>query len=630
MLNIMRKNASSWLIKVVFSIIVIVFVFWGVGSFRERQAQRVAMVNGEAISVEAYGMAYKAAMDNLQKRYGNRLTKEVVDMLQVPQQVINDLVTRELMLQAADDMALRVTNDEVVNAIQRMEAFKEAGIFSNRRYSLLLSREKLSPEQFEASMRDDLTIQKLRAVLSSGLKVTDAEVLEWHRWQNAAMDVHYLLFAPAAQQVPEPDSAMCEAYYAEHKEAYATEPKVKVRYISIRTEDFLADAEITPTEIEEYYDTHPSEFQHEKTVEARHILFRADLDAAPELVAEKKQKAQEVLAMAMAGKDFAELAKTYSEGPTRENGGQLGAFKKGAMVKPFADKAFSMEAGEVSDLVRTRFGWHIIKVEKVNPASTDSLADVTDTIKKKLAHEKAKTRAYERAGVAFEQAMDDEDLEKTAAAMGMTLHETDFFTRKGPTTGIGEPGKFATVAFELMENEISNILTIGENYYLLEKTGTISETIPELAAVQDRVRQDLLEKLKDEKAATDAEAAIEEIREGAEFAAVAADYSLQMQDTGFFKRGESIPEVGRVRAFSEAAFLLSDDNPLVDAAVKTEKGYYVLQHKARQAPGDDTLTEDAAEQLKKQLLSQKEQSFFTAYIQALKADSEVVISENYR
>jgi peptidyl-prolyl cis-trans isomerase D len=159
----------------------------------------------------------------------------------------------------------------------------------------------------------------------------------------------------------EPTDEEIRNYFDQHKDTYKTDPQIKVRYLHVKPEDYADKVTVSEDDIQDYYEDNPEKFKSPKTVEARHILIKLNPDASAEEVENARQRSETVLDMAKEGQDFAELAKKYSEGPTKTQGGNLGAFRREAMVKPFADKAFSMKAGEISEPVRTRFGWHIIK-----------------------------------------------------------------------------------------------------------------------------------------------------------------------------------------------------------------------------------------------------------------------------
>ena len=628
MLKIMRKNAGSWLIKVIFSIIVIVFIFWGVGSFRESRADRVAVVNGEAISLQSYQTAYDSAVENLKRQYGDKLNQDMIKMFQIPRRVIDSLITQQLMLQEAEKLKISVSDRELADAIQSISAFQDSGVFNKQRYNYLLSQNKLTPETFESSQRQSMIINKLNTFVISGIKVPDGEILDWYEWQNASVDIDYVMFAPADIKDLDPTEDELKSYYEANKEAYETKPQVKVRYLEFRPDRFVGDVTISDEDIQDYYDTHPAEFQKEKTVVARHILLKLDENAAPEIVEEKRKKAEDIVKMAREGKDFAELAKEYSEGPTRESGGLLGAFKKEDMVAPFSDAAFSLAPGEISEPVRTQFGWHVIKVEKVNEATVTSLEDATAGIREKLTKEASKSLAYDKAEAAYDQALNDEDFEKTAADLNMKLQSTDYFTEKGPASGFSDPALFAATAFGLSDTDISDVVTIGDNYYILQKTGEIPASIPNLADVKDAVRSNLIKKMQDERAGKKAEEFLAVLKAGNGMETAAKDAGLEAHNSGFFKRNGPIPDIGREPEILQAAFLLSDTKKIPDTVFKDGKAYYVIQFKARKAP--DTAELDAQkETLKNQLLSKKQEALYNQWLGDVKAASDIRIEDGY-
>ncbi len=351
-------------------------------------------------------------------------------------------------------------------------------------------------------------------------------------------------------------------------------------------------------------------------------------NAAGEEAAKVQEKIENILQKVRGGQDFAELAKQYSEGPSKDKGGYLGSFRRESMVKPFADKAFSMEAGEISDPVRTRFGWHIIKVEKVNAATVTALADAKDRIRKKLADGYAKQLAYDAAESIFDATFEGDKLETVAADNQLTSYTTDFFTRQGPTQAIQNKAAFAKTAFELPEGEISEIEDFGDGYYLIEIIGKNSAQIPELSAVEKTVSADLIKEKKSEKAKTDAEALLSALKDGAALAAASKEFDLKIQSTGFFKRNDSIPNIGFERDLSRAAFELSEQESLPPEIIKGSKGYYIIQFRQRQAPSLADF-EKEKEDIKNQLLQQKRFKAFQAWLDQRKKSSEIVIEESF-
>ncbi len=628
MLSLMRKHAGSWLIKVLLGGVAITFISWGGYQMSSQRSGRVATVNGETITAEEYRATYKRLIEQVRQRFGNNLNEEMIKNLQLPNQAIDQLVEQMLMRQAAGELDLRVSDEDIARSIKSISAFQTAGVFDPRRYKLILDRNNLTPEGFEFSQRDLLLIEKLNNFITSSVKVSDDEAAEWYNWSNAMVDLEFVVFEPERY----PDMAVSEEeirqYFDSRKESYKTEPELKVRYLKFEPQNFVAKVQISDAEISEYYEEHPAEFQNPKTVEARHILIKVGQDAPPEEVAKAREKIEDILKKAREGQDFAELAKQYSEGPSKDQGGNLGSFTREAMVKPFADKAFAMQAGEISDPVRTRFGWHIIKVEKVNEAAVTTLTAAKENIRKKLADEYAKQLAYDRAESIFDATFGGGPLETVAADNQLVIHTTDFFTRQnGPAKGVQNKSAFATAAFELSEGEISEIQDLGDGYYLLEVVEKRPAQIPELKAVENKVSADLVKKNKVEKAKMDAEALLAALKEGADMAGASKKFDLKAQSTGFFKRNDAIPDIGFERNISEAAFELSAQNPLPQVAIEGPKGYYVIKFKERKAPSMADFDKEK-EGIKNRLLQQKRFKTFQAWLDQRKKSSEIVIEES--
>ena len=364
MLNLMRKHASSWIIKFLLAAIILVFIPWGVQRYTSQRSSRVADVNGTIITLSDYRNAYNGLLEQVRQSFGNNLNDELIEALQLKKRALDQLVDRVIMLQAAEKLKIQVSDEELARTIRSIGAFQTAGVFDNQRYLGILSRTRLSPETFEEQQRESMIIDKLQGFIAGNIKVSDLEARQWYQWNNAEVDLDYVLIEPGQFKNIEPTADEVRDYFERHKENYKTDPEIKVRYLVLRPEDFAARVTVTEEDIREYYESNPEKFEEPKTVQARHILIKVAENATPEEVESARKRAEDVLKMAKEGQDFATLARKYSEGPTKAKGGELGTFRREAMVKPFADKAFSMEAGEISEPVRTRFGWHIIKGEK--------------------------------------------------------------------------------------------------------------------------------------------------------------------------------------------------------------------------------------------------------------------------
>ena len=644
MLRFLRQNASNWLIKIVLGAIVLVFVFWGVGSFRAQREDRVALVNGETITSKEYKEAYNNVIERLRQRLGNNLDDDMIKMLNVQNQALDMLIDKKLMLQEAAKLNLRVTNDELADTIRQIKAFQTDGNFDNRIYKNVLSQNRLTPEEFEVIQKESVLIEKIRSFILSNVKVSEQEAIEWFKWENTSVNVDFVLFEPGRYDDIDPTSDEISSFFENHKESYKADAMIKVRFLRFDPDAYSSKVEITNEEIRDYYENNLEKFKTQKTVGARHILIKLDQSSNPETVEKKRKATLDILKLAKEGMDFAELAKQYSECPSKDRGGYLGEFKKNAMVKPFAEKAFQMKAGEISEPVKTQFGWHIIKVEKINEEKTVSFKEAEDNIRNKLVKEKATNLAYEEAESVYDASFEGNDLIKNAEARGINIVTTDFFTKnKGPDVKIDAKIKnrsaFASYAFNLSLMEIGNVQDFEDGYYIIQLIEKIPEKIPEPKDVEERIRIDLIKQLQDEKASKDANEFLIALRdnkspediksEDTKWDTECKKLNLTTVATGFFKRNDSVPHIGSEQNISQAAFKqLSNENMLPEAPVKGKKGYYIIRFKDRKEPELNEFEEEK-EKIKEKLLNQKTVKTFDAWLSSIRNKSIISIEKGF-
>ena len=285
-----------------------------------------------------------------------------------------------------------------------------------------------------------------------------------------------------------------------NSENYKSDLKIQTEYLEFSPEDYKDDISITDVMIKDYYQEHRQEFKIPQTVEARHILIKVQEDATQEKVDSGQKQAQDIYDMAVDGKDFQELAKKYSQGPSKESGGYLGKFEKNAMVKPFADKVFSMETGEISEPVRTMFGWHIIKLVDRFDASTKTLEQVSKKIREEIETLEMQNLAYYKAGEAFDSVIDGDDFEQVALIAGKKILTSNEFSVNGKGLDLenNANAEFARTAFELPLDVISDIKQFGDSYYLIKTIKRVDPVILEFDLVKERVIDELRAKLQKE------------------------------------------------------------------------------------------------------------------------------------
>ncbi len=627
MLNAMRKNAGSWMIKVLLGAIVVVFIFWGVGSFREQRGGRVALVNGQTITYDEYLKTYNAMIENLKLRFGDNLNSDLIKMLNVRAEALNEMINRKLLAEEAARSNFQVSKNELVSAIRSLEVFQRNGSFDTRLYRRVLEHHKRTPEKFEALQKETMLIDKLRTFIYNTVKVSDPETLEWYQWNRASVNIEFALFEPENYKNINPETEAVQAHFQNHEASYKTQPMIKVRYLRFEPHEYKSKVALIDQEAIDYFEENPQEFIVPKTVEARHILIKVQPDADAETVEQKRKKAEDIMIMAKEGKDFAQLAITYSEGPGKTGGGYLGAFSKEDMIKPFSDRAFSMAPGDISEPIRTQFGWHIIKVENVNEETRKTFSEAEPDIRKKLIATYAEHMAYNAAESVYDASFEEDDLRQIADSKNLTLLTTDFFTKTGPETNIAQSSQFASVAFNLESMEISEVQKLGSDYYILQAIEKMPEKIPEFADVEDKVRADLITKQQHEIANKDAEKLLSQLKSQT-LTSEENNNVPRFISTGFFKRFDIIPEIGDEKNIAEVVFQLSKNNPFPENVINGNKGYYVIRFKERKTPGIEGFEGEKSE-IKETLRRQKQAKTFNALVTQLRNNGDISIKDGF-
>jgi peptidyl-prolyl cis-trans isomerase D len=449
------------------------------------------------------------------------------------------------------------------------------------------------------------------------------EARAWYTENATQVSINYLFSDPDQFQDITPTQDQIQAYYEKNKEGYKSLPTVKARYLRFSAADFKGKISISPDQVEAYYLANVSEFSTPAKVDASHILFRVAEDADEETVNAVEKQAKQVYEKAMAGEDFIELAKTYSQDGSKENGGYLGAFEKQDMVEPFGEKAFSMAVNEISEPVRTMFGWHIIKVNARFEASTRSLEDAGKDIEKKLEDLELKNAAYTAASKAFDAIIDGDDLEQAGLIAGATVLEKGPFDATGPQDMGADAGAFAQFALSLPPGEISDVKEVGDTFYILRAFDrTEPETLP-LKEVTAKVSSAVKKQMQDEKAKDTAKAWLDQVTPDKGLEAVAASNTIALKSTDLFGRRSTIPELGQSPEIIKAAFELKE-NAFYPGVLKGNDGYYLISLKEKKVPGEEEIKKNMADVMQ-QIKSMKQNAAYGDWIAALKEKSTIEI-----
>ena len=292
------------------------------------------------------------------------------------QQTLDQLVDAKLLAKEARRIGFSASDEDVRQEIATSPTFHSFGAFSSDRYRRLLRYLRMTPQEFEEQQRDRLVIERFQKFMDGSIRATDYEVEELFRFEQDQVNLAFLKIASAdLVDIVTISEQQVREFYTSNTESFRIPERVRLHYVSYTPEDFETEAAVSEEDVLDFYNTYKDErFTEEKQVQARHILFSIADSASDERRADTRSAAQMILERARAGEDFAALAKEYSQDTgTASSGGDLGFFGRGRMVKPFEEAAFGMDVGQVSDLVETPFGFHIIKVEAISLSISNRL-----------------------------------------------------------------------------------------------------------------------------------------------------------------------------------------------------------------------------------------------------------------
>ena len=626
MLDRMRRH-KNWL-KWSLAIVVVAFVALYIPDFMRSQTDIgpngiVASVDGRDITVNRFRRAYLAQMNAYRARFGGNFDEKLLRQLGVEQQIVQQLISEEAALAEAGRQGITASDAEVRARILSLPAFQENGHFiGNARYRQILESQNppIRPNEFEEEVRRSIVVEKLQGALTDWIVVSEKQVDGEFNRRNDKVKLAVANF-PADKfkdAVTVTDDEISKHFEAS-KESYRVGEKRKIKYALIDVQAIRQKITPSAQDMQRYYDDNKAQFSTPEKVQASHILLKTE---GKDDAAVKKQ-AEEILAKVKGGGDFAALAKQYSEDTgSAVKGGDLGFFERGAMVKEFDDVAFSLEPNTVSDLVKTQFGYHIIKVTAKQLASTSTAEQarpqIEDAIKWERANKEAERIANDLAG----KVTKPEQLDTVAKAAGLTVGESGFFGRGEPIAGLGAAPAIGNRAFELKTGEVSEALRFPQGLTFITVTGIQESRLPTLDEVKSRVRDDVTKTKAIEVARQRATAAAAQFK-AADFTAAAKAAGVEAKTTELLTRGSSITDVGVSPAVDTAAFALAAGG--VSDAITTDNGAVIVKVLEKKAPTADEI-KSGRDAVKSELLNQERQRFFESYM--TKARERMTIRSN--
>ncbi|MGB3096465.1 MAG: SurA N-terminal domain-containing protein [Candidatus Deferrimicrobiaceae bacterium] len=481
MLDVLRRNAGSWVIKGILTFIALTFIWWGVGSYSESSRDVAATVGEETISMTEFAEAYAGMEKTYREVYGKAFTPEMAKALNLRRQAMESLIRQKLMLAEAETMGIATSKEEVQKEIAATPAFQVDGKFREDRYQSILTYNRVLPSEYEAARREEITIRKVEGLFSASARVPESEAHDLYNLTFRKIKLLVVASDPAGvKKIPSPTEGELAAKYEQTRESYRIPARVKLSVAPFSPETFAARIKPSEQEILSFYEGNADRFQ---TEESR-LVHPVTVSYAAGAKEAARKKTEEALAEGRKGKTrFEEIAKKLSRG--KEGATWV---TRSEMRPDLADAVFSAAVDDVVGPIDTGREFTIVRVNRIKFSEILPLEQVRERVLALLKLERGKDIAVIRAYEAHGKAMESQDLAGACAPFGVTPRETGW-SDDGKENDV--PPAVVQEALLLQPGDIGPVRAVGDTHYLFRVTAKENSRIPPLSDVRNRVEADV-------------------------------------------------------------------------------------------------------------------------------------------
>jgi peptidyl-prolyl cis-trans isomerase D len=630
----LRDSLPKWVVGIILALLIVPFALWGINSyFTASSDNSVATVNGDPVQPGEFQRAYQSQYARMQQMYGQAFRPEMIDEKLLRQQTLDALVNETLLTQQITKDHYTVGDTQLVQAIQKMQAFQVEGKFSQQAYVANLAAAGMSPEEFERRDRQGMVMGQMQSSIQSSAIATQTDLAAQLAARDQQREIAWLLVSGKRfLDKAEASDADVEAYYKAHQAEFMTPEKVSLAYVEL--DEAQLAKQVTPpsdADLQAQYQQQMDKYKQDETRHARHILINVKAgDAAADAAA--KAKAEDILKQLKAGGDFAKLAEQYSQDQgSAKQGGDLGNVSHGMMVKPFEDALFGIaKPGDIAGPVKTQFGYHLIQLESVQAAQVKPFAEVKAELladyQKKTADDKYYALGDKLANLSYEH---PQSLDEVSKALDLPVQTVDDVTRDAGTFVASTPDvrKAAFSEQVLTQGNNSEPIQLGPTHAVVirVKGHTPSTALP-LATVKDKIAAIVKQQHAAEDMAKFAASLQDELKKGQDPAAVAksAGAGVSLVSPGFVGRDQKgvAPEI-LAAAFS-AAQPAAGARSFADVDLGADRALLMVD---AVKPGDTLALTDQQKLATMNSLSREEGSQeFAAYLAYLKQKAKVEVN----
>jgi peptidyl-prolyl cis-trans isomerase D len=557
------------------------------------------------------------------------------------QRAFDDLVNEKVLLIEARRMGLKATDDDLRAYLHQGQLgqtlFPGGNFIGQDQYQDLVTRFGYTVPTFEELVKEEILVNKLRAVIVGSASVTDAEIRQQFEKGSTKVKFDYAVIKKDdIVKGLHPADAELKAYFNLNQKNYVNSipEKRQLKYVVFDTTKLVAQTQVTPEDLKSYYDQHSEEFRVPEQVNVRHILIKSPLPGPdgkvdPKAMDAARAKAQDVLKQLKAGGNFADLAKRYSDDPgSAKNGGSLGFIGKGRTVPEFEKAAFSLPKGGTSDLVQSSYGFHIIHVDDKQDAHLKSVDEVKAQIEPLVKQQKAAQAAQTAAAALLSQARAS-SIDKASAAKGLQVITSDFVTSHSVLPGVGADPKFTNAAFGQTVNAPPDIVQLQQGYAIYQVMAVKPPSTPSF----DEIRTQVEEAFKTERASSLLAQKTQELSDRAksdhDLKKAAKELGAEYKTSDFVAPDGQVPDIGSMTGPAAVAFTLKPGD--VSGPIGSETSGAVLAVTDRQAPTDADFAAKK-DSIRDALMQQKQAEAFGLFLGNLReaADKSGKVKTNQK
>jgi peptidyl-prolyl cis-trans isomerase D len=626
MLQSIHDKLKGWVAGVVLGAIALVFVFWGI-NWTLSAPTYAAKVNGSEISVNEVRQSYQQQLAQMQRQTNGQIDDALRN--EIKRRVLDDYVSGEALVTRVDSLGYRVSDAELLTAMSKVPAFQVDGKFDQAHALAVLNAQGRSVTEIEAMFRHDVKLQQLDTALSASAFATATEMKEYRALTRQQRELAWASLSAAKYAADaSPDDAALKAYYEAHKSEYMTPETENLRYVELSLPQMAAKVSVNDAELKAFYDDQkartPERFNQPEQRRVSHILLPVN---DPKEDAAVKAKAEGILKRAQAGEDFAKLAKEFSQDPgSATQGGDLGWSERKVFVGPFGDAAFVMKVDEISGPVKTQFGYHILKLLGIQPASEKTFeqarADLDAEYRRNEAEKLFNSAQDQLADAALQNAT---DIEQVARKAGLTVQDIANFSRKDGGGALANAPSVIEAAFsqDVLDGRLSALVEVekGRGVVLHATDHKLPQQKP-----LEAVRTELLAQWKKQRgvelAAAAAADALKRLNAGESWDAVLKSLGATAQAPKFVSRSDQeVPLEVRTTAFNAPK---PGQKPLYENARLADGDAVLLAISGvREEPGDGGL-KDA--EMRRQFAARIASGEARSYAAAARADAKVIMN----